>query len=91
MTDVDWRRIQITQDVASNFVSERSNSSATKNQIDRHALSRRDRLEVPVRVQERLKDVFCDMPYNRDTDTVTTNVIGFVVALRQHVIVIQSH
>ena len=87
LTHIDWDLVKVAQDVAPDLVSERPNSPAPESQIDRHALLRRHKLEIAVRLQERLDDVFCDMPHDRDTDSVPTDVIGVVVALGQHVIV----
>ena len=87
LTDIDRHFVKIAEYIATDFVRQLAKGFATERKVDRHWLFRRDRLEIPVRVQERLKDVSCDMPHDGDTDAVTTNVIGFVIACGQHVIV----
>jgi hypothetical protein len=87
LSDINWHLVDIAEDIAADFAGELANGSPTEGKIDGHPLLRRDALEVPIRLQERLEDVSCNMPYDRHADAITADVIRLVIAFRQHVIV----
>ena len=88
LSDINWHLVDIAEDIAADFVGELANGSADEKE-DRSppATPLRWRSRFLFALQERLEDVSCNMPYDRHADAITTDVIGLVIAFRQHVII----